>query len=646
LKERSHIMNRPEYISSANINCRVNDDAARLELGHHHHATGTRKTSSTNTSTLDVNTRAIQPTSADTTIQLTPPNIIQHTSPNIIQHTSSPNTDHHTSPNTNHHTSPNTDHANPNTDQQHTTPPNTDQPMNPNTDQPTSNIEDASDDNAAYTAWYKKFIGADAKKEKNEEPPPPKIKDISSLYGSVRDASWDKSLEELIEHRKKHGNKRVSQTSRLGRWIARNRVNYRKYKESGEKKGHYARMKRLEETGLVDDIKNNNCGPSKMKHACLNEWNNMFQQLLDYKAKHGNSQVPSVYSENPKLGNWVGKYRTLYRKWVESEGKTGDTVRIKRLESIGVFDDIKDGDKLRRGMSPTCWDIMIGQLKEYIKQNGHARVPQTYKENLKLGRWVSRCRVTYRHHMRTDRKEGNLQRMKQLESLGVVDDIENGYEKRRRTPSSPLWYIRCQELIEFKKKHGHLRVSKRCKETRQLGKWVTNNRQKFRKFMKTNGKEGNPQQIAQLRSIGLFDNIIIENGVERKDLRKKWGHHHNLVKNNTVDKGTAPTAVELPPSTNDREEITVLDEEIVQTAAVSPPSTNDREKGRSIDEGIVPPTVVSSMSESFVSCSEESLSKDDLSDDDTPSQDDPREGDLTQEHLNFLGSELRGGFWA
>lgn len=164
--------------------------------------------------------------------------------------------------------------------------------------------------------------------------------------------------------------------------------------------------------------------------------------------------------------------------------------------------------------------------------------------------------------------------------------------------------------------------------------------------MKTNGKEGNPQQIAQLRSIGLFDNIIIENGVERKDLRKKWGHHHNLVKNNTVDKGTAPTAVELPPSTNDREEITVLDEEIVQTAAVSPPSTNDREKRQSIDEGIVPPTVVSSMSESFVSCSEESLSKDDLSDDDTPSQDDPREGDLTQEHLNFLGSELRGGFWA
>ena len=34
-------------------------------------------------------------------------------------------------------------------------------------------------------------------------------------------------------------------------------------------------------------------------------WNEMFEELKMFKAKHGNSDVPTSYSDNPKLRQWV-----------------------------------------------------------------------------------------------------------------------------------------------------------------------------------------------------------------------------------------------------------------------------------------------------------------------------------------------------
>ncbi len=56
---------------------------------------------------------------------------------------------------------------------------------------------------------------------------------------------------------------------------------------------------------------------------------------------------------------------------------------------------------------------------------------------------------------RTNWKKGDPERMKCLESIGVVDDIATGYEKGG---INEIWYDMYRQMLESKQKHGHVKV--------------------------------------------------------------------------------------------------------------------------------------------------------------------------------------------
>jgi hypothetical protein len=58
-------------------------------------------------------------------------------------------------------------------------------------------------------------------------------------------------------------------------------------------------------------------------------------------------KVPQKYDENPKLGIWVGHWRSNYREYKRTNGQKGDPLRMKRLESIGLVDDVSTGNEQR-----------------------------------------------------------------------------------------------------------------------------------------------------------------------------------------------------------------------------------------------------------------------------------------------------------
>eukprot|EP01083_Nonionella_stella_P072502 195545_1 len=178
----------------------------------------------------------------------------------------------------------------------------------------------------------------------------------------------------------------------------------------------------------------------------------MYNQLLEFKQKHGHVKVPQQYNENPKLGNWVKQWRNNYGEYKRTNGKKGDSVLMKRLESIGLVDDIttKNAKERNRGI----WHDMYNQLLEFKQKHGHVKVPARYNENKKLGRWVNNWRNAYREYKRMNGQKGDPERMKHLESIGLVDDISIGYEKARVRNSG--WDDMYNQLLEFKQKHGHV----------------------------------------------------------------------------------------------------------------------------------------------------------------------------------------------
>lgn len=65
-------------------------------------------------------------------------------------------------------------------------------------------------------------------------------------------------------------------------------------------------------------------------------WDIKYQQLLEYRAQHGDCLIPTKYSQNPALGRWVSTQREHYRMWKSGDPKTKMTLqKIRMLDEIG-----------------------------------------------------------------------------------------------------------------------------------------------------------------------------------------------------------------------------------------------------------------------------------------------------------------------
>jgi Helicase associated domain len=102
--------------------------------------------------------------------------------------------------------------------------------------------------------------------------------------------------------------------------------------------------------------------------------------LTRYKELFGDCNVPSAWEEKPELGFWVTQQRMLGNR-----GKLS-TDRKARLDALG-FD---------WGTRHTLWDTMFTELKRYKEEFGHCNVPQKWRQNPKLGAWVSSQRAQER----------------------------------------------------------------------------------------------------------------------------------------------------------------------------------------------------------------------------------------------------------
>jgi len=64
-------------------------------------------------------------------------------------------------------------------------------------------------------------------------------------------------------------------------------------------------------------------------------WERRFRELVEYKAVHGDCEVPQNYSQNTSLGTWVNKQRMEQKNRIEGKNSSLNDARLERLESIG-----------------------------------------------------------------------------------------------------------------------------------------------------------------------------------------------------------------------------------------------------------------------------------------------------------------------
>ena len=63
-------------------------------------------------------------------------------------------------------------------------------------------------------------------------------------------------------------------------------------------------------------------------------WHAQFKRLAEFHRIHGTAAVPTKYSPDPKLGNWVRTQRSEYQRMQEGKTSHMNKERIQLLEGL------------------------------------------------------------------------------------------------------------------------------------------------------------------------------------------------------------------------------------------------------------------------------------------------------------------------
>jgi len=188
-----------------------------------------------------------------------------------------------------------------------------------------------------------------------------RISDVQLEYN----ARWEIMYEEFRKFKDRVGHcqvpKRFSDNPKLGKWVSRQRSQRSKIlKELAAK---------LDSIGFT------------LETTQDARWEIMLEELRKFKYREGHCNVPSNYSDNFELGQWVRTQRCKRLK-ISKE-------RASKLDSIGFTWDRISDVQLEYNAK---WEIMYEELRKFKDRVGHCNVPSSYSDNPKLGRWVRRQR--------------------------------------------------------------------------------------------------------------------------------------------------------------------------------------------------------------------------------------------------------------
>jgi len=188
------------------------------------------------------------------------------------------------------------------------------------------------------------------------------------------------------------------------------------------------------------------------------KWKSKLRELLEFKQRHGHFNVPRNWQENPSLSFWVINQRRLIQKGSLPKA------RLEVLERFGIQWQNAEGRTRKRD---SHWNRLCEALHAFLRERGHCDVPEGWKENPELARWVARQRhLKRRGQLREDR-------LLRFEECG----IDWSLAPRRSRTRDRIWDRMYYALKEFTAAHGHCRVPKNWPAHPKLARWVP--RQRF-----------------------------------------------------------------------------------------------------------------------------------------------------------------------
>ena len=215
----------------------------------------------------------------------------------------------------------------------------------------------------------------------------------------AHEAAWEENFAELVEFKATHGHTDVPRSwksQQLFQWVSKQRREYRKLKEGKKAFITEERIERLNQIGFVWSA----------REAA---WEEKFAELVEFKATHDHTDVPSSW-EDQELFWWVSVQRREYKKFKGGKPTQITEERIERLESIGFE---------WRSKNTYQWMVRLGELRDFYDENGVVPIPQAKHPN--LYQWARNQKKEYDKFVRGEETNMDEDRIKDLENIGFFD---------------------------------------------------------------------------------------------------------------------------------------------------------------------------------------------------------------------------------
>jgi len=150
---------------------------------------------------------------------------------------------------------------------------------------------------------------------------------------------WAEKFEELCEYKDMFGHCLVPHTFHenlaLARWVKRQRYQYKLMMEGKSSTMTQERVKALEDIGFIWDSQ----GAA---------WGERLGELQEFRKSYMHCNVPSNFSENPRLATWIKCQRRQYKLYMEGKPSNMTPQRIQHLENLGFEWELRSYAKKAR----------------------------------------------------------------------------------------------------------------------------------------------------------------------------------------------------------------------------------------------------------------------------------------------------------
>jgi hypothetical protein len=221
------------------------------------------------------------------------------------------------------------------------------------------------------------------------------------------------------------------------------------------------------------------------------EWEEMFNQLVAFKARVGHCRVPQGFRENPRLALWVNRQRYIHGNGREVKSILLSSEKVRILDGIGF--EWVDKPEVN---DDSIWLQRYYELKQFKAREGHTRVPWRCSDNLSLSEWVIEQRQHYKWLREGKESSMTQQRIQALRAIDFEFVIAEAPDR------SQTWYARYEELKQFQHQEGHCRVPLHYGNNR-LGIWVATQKRMYYALQKGLKSSMTEERVRYLNEIGF-----------------------------------------------------------------------------------------------------------------------------------------------